>query len=368
MDDLRKVMDMSIVSSLNPMMESTGERPFPERPFPINDRKTRLWALSEQFAHLLEQNMSEIISSLVQNGSLSSLLQWFVRQDQAKKKAKWPYAYLPFWTRQLIGEVEETAVTLAVSWNFLHLSAHLFDDIADEGFAMGPQGQLPPGEGVNLATTFLFLAQTALDSLSASTFPLAAAWELRQQLNRMVLQMCVGQHQDLVALPNPDADQALYWQIAAAKSGNFFGWACQAGAWVDGDLEIASAACAQFGYNLGLLLQIMDDWHDLYTPGGGVSDLAHGKRTLPVLYALTVATPAQKQVLQELLSEIPVDAVRETAVRQIIIELGGLQYVLVQAQIHRQRAQTALDIFANNAAKSDLLTLLDLAFPFTDDY
>ncbi|MEZ4645851.1 MAG: polyprenyl synthetase family protein [Chloroflexota bacterium] len=334
-----------------------------ERPLLDTDEQTDLGATFDQFADLLAQETERILNNLPPGGTLASTLQWFVRKDQAKKRQKWPYAYLPFLTCGLVGGAAETAVSLATTWNLLHLAAHLFDDIADEGFINGPQGPLPPGVGVNLATTLLFLGQTAFDTLSAASFPLAAAWALRQQLNQMLVQMCHGQHQDLVASVQPDSDQALYWQIATAKTGDFFGWASQAGAWIGGGDDAAVEASAQFGHNLGLLLQIMDDWHDLHAENGN-SDLAQGKRTLPVLYALTVAPPARKQALQAMLSTIPLNVTRETAVRQAIIELGGLQYTLVQAAMRRQRAQAALAHFPDNAAKNQLLALLDHAFPF----
>lgn len=329
------------------------------------NRKERLLAACDLFATLLERETNHIIANLGQSTALVTMLQWFVRKDQEKKKRKWPYAYLPFLTCSLTGGRTEKVVAVATSWNLLHLAAHLFDDIADEGFITGPEGRLSPGEGVNLGTSFLFLAQIALDELPAAGISLATAWELRQQLNQMVIHMCAGQHQDLATMSHPGSDQALYWQIAAAKTGSFFSWASKAGAWLGGSNGLESAACAQFGYNLGLLLQIMDDWYDLYTQEC-TSDLSQGKRTLPVLYALAAATRSQRQMLEEMLTVIPLDAARATVVRQIILELGGIQYVLAQAELHRQRAQAALAGFSDKAAKSYLFTLLDMAFPLGD--
>ncbi|GAB4145663.1 MAG: polyprenyl synthetase family protein [Candidatus Promineifilaceae bacterium] len=327
------------------------------------DRKKRLLAACDPFAKLLELETNHIMASLDQSTTLITMLQWFAGKDQAKKREKWPYAYLPFLTCCLVGGRAEKVTAVATSWNLLHLAAHLFDDIADEGFIVGPEGRLSPGEGVNLATSFLFLAQLALDKLPATDIPLAVAWELRRQLNQMVINMCAGQHQDLAAISHPDSNQALYWQVAAAKTGNFFSWAGQSGAQVGGSDEAESAACAQFSHNLGLLLQIMDDWYDLYTQEC-TSDLAQGKRTLPVLYALAAAAPAQKQMLEEMLSVAPLDAARETVVRQAVLQLGGMQYVLAQAEMRRQRAQATLTAFSDEVTKSYLCTLLDLAFPF----
>lgn len=337
-----------------------------ERPLSVGVYPTCLLAATEPFAELLAHETDQTIKNLNSDNILTPILQWFVRMDIAQKRRKWPYAFLPFLTCRLVGGCTETVVPLAVAWNLLHLAAHLLDDIADEGFIVGPQGKLPSGEDVTVATTLLFLAQAALDRLPATGLPLAVAWELRQELNRMVIRMCEGQHQDLTALSQPDSTQALYWQIAAAKTGDFLGWASQAGARVGGSQEAEAQTCAQFGQNLGLLLQIMDDWHDL-VQHSCASDLTQGKRTLPVLYALIVASPAQKQWLQETLTAVPLDPAGETAVRQLIIELGGLQYVLAQAAIRYRRAQDALGAFPDSAVKSHLLALLTYAFPFVGD-
>ncbi len=300
----------------------------------------------------------------VREGSdLKITLQWFIENDWTGKKDRWFFSLLPILTCQFIGGDVEAAVHLAAAWNLFHLAANIFDDIEDEGFVIGPNGVMPLGEAVNTATTLLFLAQSALDPLSEtdrSPFLL----ELRRELNQTGIHICVSQHQDLVEMTKPDVSLGTYWQITGAKSGRFFGWACRAGAVIGGGSPSQVVGCDSYGYNLGVLLQIFDDWVGL-SPDEGVSDLALGKRTLPTIYALAVAPPGQRQGLMTLLDQACQSREAEIEAQAEIIRLGGLHYTLVEAEMRRKRAETAL--LAILGTHAYLLELLITAFPFSPE-
>jgi geranylgeranyl pyrophosphate synthase len=112
---------------------------------------------------------------------------------------------------------------------------------------------------------------------------------------------------------------------------------------------------------LGVLIQIADDWADLW-PGEGVSDLARGRKTLPVLYALRVAPPGRRERLMTWLNEARCSSSAEAEARAEIIRLGGLHYVLAEAQVHRRRAWDALQAFPSSSARDRLLSFLDAIF------
>ena len=290
---------------------------------------------------------------------LSQALRWFVENDWKGKKEKWFFSLLPLLICQFVGGDIETAVPLAAAWNLFHLAANIFDDIEDEGVVAGPHGAMPLAEAVNAATALLFLAQAALDPLSEIGDSLSLP-ELRRELNQTGIQICVGQHQDLVEMGKPDVSLDTYWQIAGAKSGRFFGWASRAGAVIGGGSPSQVVGCDRYGYNLGVLLQIFDDWTGL-SPNKGVNDLALGKRTLPVIYALAVAPSEQRRRLMTLLDRARQGRDAGLEARTEIIRLGGLHYTLVEAEVRRKRAETAL--LAIPGIHAPLLELLTMAFP-----
>lgn len=314
------------------------------------------------YINLIRSQIRETLEEVGDASNLKTTLLWFIESGWKKKESSWPFAALPVLTCQLVGGDVTAAAHLAAAWDFLHLAAHIFDDIADEGFVVGPNGSMPLGEAVNAATTLLFLAQLALDPLQKKGIPLPLVYKLRRSLNQVATQTCVGQHRDLTEMTQSDISLDAYWEIIAAKSGNSFGWACRAGATVAGGSLTQVEMCHVYGYNLGILLQISDDWIDLWS-GGGVSDLALGKKTLPVIYALAAAPSKRGELLMALLNEANHCREAEAEARSEIVDLGGLHYMLVEAEIRRKRAEVALLAASDGRTQKHLLTLLNLASP-----
>lgn len=322
-------------------------------------------SLADTIAHLsdsVSDKLLKIIQVAQESPRLEVLLRSLIENDWKNKSGRWPFAFLPLLTAELAGTANEATAYLTAAWNLLHIAAHLFDQIEDEGFVIMSGETMPLAEAINLATTLLFLARLALDELPAAGVPFPLAWQLSQELNQTITKMCVGQHQDLVALTGEDASLESYWQVMEFKSGLFFGWAGRAGAILANGSPAEVEQCKIYGFNLGMLLQILDDWTGLYGDSEG-SDLSLGKRTLPVLYALAVAPPPNKKQLTLLLQDAPTVKQAECAARDEIIRLGGVHYTLVQATIRYRRAKAALLATANTERQNPLLELLDIAFP-----
>jgi geranylgeranyl diphosphate synthase type I len=185
---------------------------------------------------------------------------------------------------------------------------------------------------------------------------------LIEDFNCTTLRMCSGQHADLTEEDGFTLER--YLQIVGAKSGEFFSLACRAGALLGTD-EVAHYS--EFGYNLGVLIQICDDFKGVWNPKGQ-SDLAAGKRTLPVIYALTVAPPSVRECLERLLVKATSEREAEEEAWRIITELGAPHYLLVEAQIRCQRAEAALCSTGRpSPACRQLMALLNEHFRVPDD-
>jgi geranylgeranyl pyrophosphate synthase len=121
-----------------------------------------------------------------------------------------------------------------------------------------------------------------------------------------------------------------------------------------------------------VLTQIGDDFHGVWGPSRRLSpsqgsDLAAGRKTLPVLYALAVAPTGLREHLWELLDRATDNAGAEAQARQVITDLGALYYLLVEAELRRQRGSAALQpIGPPSPALRGLLVLLDRASPWGD--
>jgi geranylgeranyl pyrophosphate synthase len=131
-------------------------------------------------------------------------------------------------------------------------------------------------------------------------------------------------------------------EIAQAKSGEFLGWAAWSGAAVASvDVPILTYYW-RYGYYLGILLQLADDFNGIWNPEE-VSDLIRGSLSLPICYALSVISPKEQTDLTQLLERARHgDTHSEALIRQRLIDLGAQAYLLVVAQIQYQQAVTAL--------------------------
>jgi geranylgeranyl pyrophosphate synthase len=272
------------------------------------------------------------------------------------------FSLLPVWVCRAACGRPRQAVAASAAWHLLYVAAMLLDDVEDGDLAHKSWPSMAPVQAINVATALIFASQLALDHIDRSEMDLLCAQSLRETFNSLILRMCAGQHRDLARTPLSPVD---YWQMISANSGVFFSLAYRAGAMMGtGDTRWIERY-AEFGHNLGLLIQIGDDlwgtWHPL-----GPTDLIAGARTLPVVYALSVSPPGTRTHLLDLLERALGDTSAAIEARQVLTDLGALEYLLVEAEIRRCRAREALPSDAESTARDWLIALLDEVMPIPD--
>jgi geranylgeranyl pyrophosphate synthase len=247
------------------------------------------------------------------------------------------------------------AVPVCAAWRLLRLGAKLLDDVEDGDVREG----LP--EIVNFAVGLVFAGQLVLDKLLVEGVSPAHVQHLAQELSRAGLIACGGQHADLGAA-GLDPDRWL--EIAAAKSGAPMGWAAWAGALVAGAEENVLAGYRDYGSSLGVLLQISDDYSGVWYPDH-VGDLVSNRPTLPVAYALSVASASERNQLQVLLDGAQRgDLEADRQARKLLIDVGAQAFMLVVGQVWHDRAAQALQqVGGDHPAKHQLLAALRQVFP-----
>lgn len=303
----------------------------------------------------LYARLDDFLCEALPASPLRSRLRTLVRRERVRQRAAPAVARLPLLTCALVGGSPAAARPAALAWNLLQLAAQILDRLEDGAPLHELHLDLRPAEALNAATALLFLAFQALDSSPDSTAePLS---QVRRRLSDAALGACLGQHLDLTTTANSHVTLDDYWEIIGDKSGRPFAWAAEAGARLGGAPDPQIAACHDFGYNLGVLVQLADDWADLW-PRDGQSDLARGRRTLPALYARLVAPTDEGQQLARWLAEAPHCQAAEARARQAIIRLGAPHYLVVEAGRYRCRALAALSTCPAGPQRDDLAALL----------
>ncbi len=123
-------------------------------------------------------------------------------------------------------------------------------------------------------------------------------------------------------------------------------------------------ALGEYGKNLGLAFQIVDDVLDLTASeevlGKPVaSDLREGKATLAVLHAVQRCTPEERLAIEKVMREQAFNGVTHEQILGILNRYGSIDAAMAQANDYAERARRQLDVFEDSPIKRALLGLPD---------
>lgn len=261
-----------------------------------------------------------------------------------------------------VGGDQEQAHVVSAAWQILYRALHILDSIEDGDRPDGAWAQWGMGPAVNITTGLISSSHEALEALLDVGVSAQTARTIRSDFNQTILTMCAGQHNDLT-MRQPTLDEC--WKIAEAKSGHFFALASRSGARLATDDQQLVDTMSQFGFHLGMLIQIGDDLSGLWSTTEDFSDLRDPDRwTLPIAYAMSTASPEDRKLLAAALQAAKSDPVTEAQARSLIIKSGAVLYLMAEARRHYQRAKTLLLQLASTTLACDaLLALLQAYLP-----
>ena len=121
-------------------------------------------------------------------------------------------------------------------------------------------------------------------------------------------------------------------------------------------------ALQTYGKHLGIAFQLVDDALDYSAASDELGknvgdDLAEGKPTLPLIYALDNGNPEQKAMIRKAIEQS--SAENFNSIHQAIVETGALQYTLDQAQAQAEQAKQAIHELPDNQYRQALMFLAD---------
>jgi len=121
---------------------------------------------------------------------------------------------------------------------------------------------------------------------------------------------------------------------------------------------------AEYAMHLGSAFQLVDDILDYSesseTIGKNIGDdLAEGKPTLPLIYAMQHGNDLQKQIIRHAIENGERD--RIDTIITIIQETGAIDYTNQAALKEAQNAKKALEPLPNSIYKEALLSLADFS-------
>ncbi|MEK7304301.1 MAG: polyprenyl synthetase family protein, partial [Pseudomonadota bacterium] len=159
---------------------------------------------------------------------------------------------------------------------------------------------------------------------------------------------------------DPEVTEENYLRVIYSKTAKLFEAAARLGAVISDQPPAIEAAMAKYGMHLGTAFQLVDDMLD-YTADSQVlgknvgDDLAEGKPTLPLLYALRTGSAAQQQLLRAAIEQGGLDRIEEVVAA--IESTGANAYTARKAEDEARCAAEVLTAIPESPYKQALLDL-----------
>ena len=260
----------------------------------------------------------------------------------------------------LCGYRGERHVPLASVIEFIHTATLLHDDVVDNANlrrGIASANTLWGNEASVLVGDFLF-------SKSFSLMVADGDLEILKILSGATTIIAEGEVLQLVCTSDLDITVERYIQVVKCKTAILLSAACQAGAILGNSTPEREAALRDFGMELGIAFQLMDDTLD-YTAseeqfGKSIGhDLEEGKITLPLIHTLRNCTPDEREQIAGIVEKDILNDDDFATVFGLVHRYGGIDHAVGTAQEYVVSCKAHLDIFDESPAKRALINLAD---------
>ena len=224
------------------------------------------------------------------------------------------------------GKVTPVAQYAAVGLELLHTASLVHDDVVDESGER--RGQASVNASYNNKVAVLvgdYILSTALLSIARTN-----DCDIVCDLAELGRTLSNGEILQLTNIVNTNFSEEVYFEVIRQKTAALFESCAVIGAKAGGADKQAVEAARAFGRNVGIIFQIRDDIFDYYQsadlgkPTG--NDMAEGKLTLPVLYALNTTGDTQMAVLARKVKARNVSAEEIAQLVEFTKNNGGIAY------------------------------------------
>ena len=204
-----------------------------------------------------------------------------------------------------LNDYSKNPILLAAAVEFIHTATLLHDDVVDES-------NLRRGKktaNIIWGNEFSVLAG---DFLFAQSFELMVETRSIDALSSLASASCKitqGEFQQMQIANKPETSQEDYFKVIGKKTAELFGASCKSGVIVAGGNIDQQNAAYNYGFNLGVAFQIVDDLMDFNSLPNKMGknmgdDFKLGKTTLPIILAWQKSNSKEKRFWTKTLKEL----------------------------------------------------------------
>ncbi|NQZ20876.1 MAG: octaprenyl diphosphate synthase [Colwellia sp.] len=255
----------------------------------------------------------------------------------------------------------EEHISIAAIIEFIHTATLLHDDVVDES-------NMRRGR----ETANALFGNSA--SVLVGDFLYTRSFQMMTKLGDMRIMNILSDATNIVAegevlqlmnCNDPDTTEESYFEVIYCKTAKLFEAATRLAAVIAGQDETIEKAMQEYGKYLGTAFQLVDDIMD-YTAdaksmGKNVGDdLAEGKPTLPLIYAMKHGNEQQRQLIRDAIEHCNgMDHLDE--ILAVMKQTGSLVYTQKKAEQEADKAINALHVLPESEHKQALIALAHIA-------
>lgn len=261
---------------------------------------------------------------------------------------------------RMAGYGGETHIGLASVVEFIHTATLLHDDVVDSAVLRRGNASANAvwgNEASVLVGDYLF-------AKSFSIMVRVGDLKILKALSDATTIMAEGEVQQLINTCDLDLAEENYITVVRNKTAVLIAAACQCGGILGGVSAEAERALADFGMELGIAFQFMDDCLDYVAEESEFGkakghDLEEGKVTLPLIQALRGCSAEERARVEAVVEQEVLEEADLALVTALIHRYDGIAYTRQRARQLVETAKARLALFADSPAKSALMELAD---------
>ena len=254
-----------------------------------------------------------------------------------------------------LGSTSHSRIRLGAVVEMLHTATLVHDDIIDE--ASTRRGR--PSSNTTWGNSKCVLAGDWLYMQAFSSALEERSFRVLDLLISLTQQMVEGELLQIEKLGHLINEEE-YFDLIYRKTACLFKVSMQLGAAITGASNEVDSQLGEYGRNLGLAFQIVDDVLDLTATeevlGKPVaSDLREGKATLAVIHALERGTGADREAIRTVLADRSFERVSHPQILEILHRHGSIDYAMDTACAYAEAARQSVADLPDTEAKRALL-------------
>ncbi|BCX81093.1 octaprenyl-diphosphate synthase [Methylomarinovum caldicuralii] len=259
-----------------------------------------------------------------------------------------------------LGYEGEDHITLAAVIEFIHTATLLHDDVVDES-------ELRRGRDTANAVWGNAASVLVGDYLYSSAFEMMVRLQrmrVMEVMSKTTTAIAEGEVLQLLNVNNSATSEQRYLEVIWRKTAILFSAAAQLAAVIAGSDAATEEALRRYGMHLGAAFQLIDDALDYRADPDSLGknlgdDLAEGKPTLPLIYAMQQAGADDAGLIRRSIEEGNRDAFAE--VYKIVESTGAIAYTEMRARDEARNAIAALAPIAASPFKEAMVAVAEFS-------